>query len=206
MKRKCNVDGCGRKVIALGLCSAHYERSRKYGDPLGGGPMRPPISEQRPLGSPCKVAGCHGVTSKGSANGMCCAHYQRARKGTDLSSPVMRLGLKNKRTDRNGYVGWSDPTSPYKSGSTTWVLEHRAVMGQILGRSLRRNENVHHINGNRADNRPANLELWVSLQPSGQRVTDLLEWARYILKTYEADAAKLEGREKHPSLQIVKAA
>ena len=39
------------------------------------------------------------------------------------------------------------------------VLEHRQVMEAHLGRKLARNEVVHHINGNNADNRLSNLEL-----------------------------------------------
>jgi hypothetical protein len=57
-------------------------------------------------------------------------------------------------------------------------------MEKILGRKLLPGENVHHVNGVRHDNRPQNLELWVSKQPSGQRIPDLLRWAREIIEQY----------------------
>ena len=40
------------------------------------------------------------------------------------------------------------------------VLEHRIIMGKIIGRPLTRKEKVHHINGIRHDNRLENLELF----------------------------------------------
>lgn len=64
------------------------------------------------------------------------------------------------------------------------VGQHRLVMEERLGRPLLPGETVHHRNGVTHDNRPENLELWVTFQPSGQRPEDLLEWADEVIRRY----------------------
>ena len=39
------------------------------------------------------------------------------------------------------------------------VYEHRLILARKLGRSLRSEETVHHIDGNRRNNSPENLQL-----------------------------------------------
>ncbi len=64
------------------------------------------------------------------------------------------------------------------------IAMHRKIMAEALGRDLLPEESVHHKNGDRADNRLENLELWSRNHPAGQRVSDLVKWAREILVLY----------------------
>jgi hypothetical protein len=103
---------------------------------------------------------------------------ERERRGAKKheSHPLLTTQL-----DKSGYVRIKIGTG---SGCRDWVKYHRYVMEQFLQRKLFSFENVHHKNGNRADNRIENLELWVTKQPKGQRPEDLVEYANWILKTY----------------------
>jgi len=71
-------------------------------------------------------------------------------------------------TDRCGY-------RHIRVNGGLFLAEHRVIMAQMLGRPLMKGESVHHKNGNREDNRPENLELWVKPQQlAGQRAKDII--------------------------------
>ena len=89
-----------------------------------------------------------------------------------------------KTKHKKGYVLVLAKEHARASGNNVYVFEHILVMEEVLGRYLLPGENVYHKNGIKDDNRPENLELWVTKQPSGQRPEDLVSWAEEILKLY----------------------
>ena len=155
----------------------------------------------------CSIYGCDGMIV---SRGYCSMHYTRFKKhGNTETIAGKRAKWTEKIIDDQGYVllPIKDHPNSRKGGHNGGrVSEHRYVMSQYLGRPLFDNENVHHKNGDKTDNRIENLELWVVAQPKGQRPIDLIEYAHEILRRYEQDEEKFSGmyrEEIKPKLKLI---
>jgi hypothetical protein len=168
----CNLEECEKPVHTRGLCNTHLRRFEKYGDARI-------VGQKRYGGSLCQVLENDELCGKPKeAWDLCSTHYNRLKKRGTVE-PFQ----KPERSPKN-YIPVQAPEGHPNATAQGTILEHRLVMSQHLGRALYPNENVHHINGNRHDNRIENLELWNTYQPPGQRVEDKLNWAIEILELY----------------------
>lgn len=96
-----------------------------------------------------------------------------------------------KTIDKHGYVLALAPDHP-KARVTGYVLEHRLVMEQKLGRPLEDHEVVHHIDGNKQNNHPDNLEVYAS---NADHLREELT-GRVPMWTPEGRKAIAEGQKK----------
>lgn len=149
----------------------HYRRKLRTGEVGQALPLK--ITKYH-RNEPCSIDGCVRLVA---ARDLCLMHFKRVqRHGSPGSAEPMP------RVNRNGI-----DSEGYRRIRVAGrkVKEHRHVMELKIGRSLLPGENVHHLNGVRHDNRPENLELWVTAQTCGQRAGDQLDWALQIVARYQ---------------------
>lgn len=127
---------------------------------------------------PCVVDGCQGAHL---ARGLCAMHYQREKR-TGHVGPAGRLSRSGEGNAnwkggrvRGGHQGryWMRhmPDHP-AANSLGYVLEHRLVMEEHLGRPLTADEIVHHRNEDTLDNRFENLEVMTQAEHATHHLHD----------------------------------
>ena len=132
-----------------------------------------------PIG--CRIDNCGRTIG---AQKMCKMHWARWKRWGDPRFVTVKIA----KAGKDGYV----KIRVNQKG----MLQHRHIMEQFLGRELLPEENVHHINGIRDDNRIENLEIWNTRQPKGQRIPDKIEYAIEILNQYAPHLLKENTNER----------
>lgn len=99
----------------------------------------------------------------------------------------------------NGYVYLLNPEHPKAKHTKGYVAEHVLVMEKHLGRYLKEGEVVHHINGNKHDNRIENLMLFKNISEHNKyhRKTEPLKY-KHTLET-KKKLSILHMGNKNPS-------
>lgn len=181
--RACSVLQCPKPPRVRGLCSMHYYRWNKTGDPGEATPQRKPPRT-------CVAPNC--VNPAVGRDDLCMTHHLRVKEHGSLEGRLCHCGTKAMRGSALCPAHYeTDMMEKFATGRVGGsrrhgyvvrkildhdVLQHRAVMEWLLGRRLWAFEVPHHKNGIRHDNRPENLELWVTPHPAGQRPEDLVDW------------------------------
>lgn len=111
---------------------------------------------EQKLGSP-QIAERFGVSAGA-------VRYAMHKHGISLRSRSQTASLRSHRgwTARGYILVWLPPGHKFRKMARRdgYVLEHRLVMAELLGRSLKPYEKVHHKSGKKDDNRSENLELF----------------------------------------------
>jgi len=213
----CLHKGCGRKSRRNGVCDTHSKQIDAVGYTWDIGTVRPircnwsdceGVStygrKQRCIEhhGKCNVRDDSGnfcmrstVRNASITGSVCPMHYERMRAhgtygGLDKTRAESFRITRNADGDHLRVDGYVLVNVLCEDGKQRQKMKHRVLMEGHLGRPLLPKETVHHINGDRQDNRIENLELWSSRHPKGQRVEDKVAWAIELLKQYAPETLR----------------
>lgn len=192
-ERTCEVEECNTSILSRGMCGKHYQRWKKYKDPL----IDKPIKKKSKTGKylVCENCGetfyrCPSEIKKGS--------YKYCSR--DCGFTGQRGKLKNIKPleDKNWYVnrrGYLQTTVRRKR-----ILRHRWVMEQHLGRKLKPSEKVRHLDGDKLNNDIDNLVIMSDYLHSKTHRQIMIEYGKALMLLKEHNISFKFPVLKHSNL------
>lgn len=120
------------------------------------------------------------VSQKGKTH---IGHKHTKETKEKLSKLKLKKGIGHKKLRSDGYVSIYFPDHP-KSNKDGMIMEHDLVMECFIGRWLKDDEVVHHINKIRNDNRIENLKLMTKKEHARFHVLERYEKKKGMM-TYQ---------------------
>ena len=227
----CSINGCEDNVRSLGLCDVHYMRQwreeRKTKNNIlcacGCGELVSPTIKSFKKNKDKYYKRHHNRINIPEEDIV--KLYEEGKTGNDIAKifgvstgfiyiRMRALGLKNRpslkgekgsnwrggKHKRYGYVFIYKPSHPNNKNS--YVREHVLIVEKQIGRYLKKNERVHHINNDRSDNRLENLWL-CDTSTHGNAHTSLFPLVKQLMDdgiiTFNKESGKYERVRATPT-------
>ena len=138
---------------------------------------------------PCCIDGCDKM-AENKSGGMCGMHAQRVRRYGDPHYVTSEADWK--RLCREAHlkrVGDNVKPTTYRKLHNRHA--HRVIAEQMLGRPLKRGEIVHHVDGNKHNNDPSNLQVMTQSEHVKLHLKEMIatRWGQESAAKYEAKDA-----------------
>lgn len=190
-------------TVACIICGKPFYRQPAYiqqGRKLCSRECNMAYQRRRQVDQACQQCGASlaGLSPSKAVRQFCsneCRAQARIKHHTDRlhnGRPVLKT--------RAGYLSLYEPGHP-NANKCGRILEHRYVMSQVLGRPLTTDEHVDHINQDKTDNRPENLQVLDQYSHAHKTVADQRRKAAEI-QAELAEARQAAARVKELEAQL----
>ena len=127
---------------------------------------------------------------------------QSATRSLDREGDKSPSWKGGKKITSKGYTLVLDKDNP-DSDKSGYIMEHRKVMSKYLCRRLTEDEAVHHINGDKSDNRIENLELTNWSDHTIHHHTGTKRSAETREKISDKARKRFKNKENHPLYKAI---